>query len=117
MSYREMYNQKIKDNYRVYRYLKVFFHPDITKSDFQYIKDCQQKEVKYVIFSQFFILSSIAYGYFRTSLGQTMKKNLGVGIGICMLPFFSIVGVKMIHPIIMDRKLYKAGLIKKYEIA
>ena len=97
-------------------YLKVFLHPDITKTDFNYIKNCQSKEIKYIMISQALVLGFIGYTYFRTGLGKIMKKNLAVGIGIGMMPFFSIMGIKMAYPLIMDRKLNRAGLMKKYEI-
>ena len=64
--------------------------------------------------SQVFILGGIAWMYFKTDTGKKMKKNLKFGIAVGMLPFFSIMAIQLSHPVIMDWRMNRNGLFKKY---
>ena len=72
--------------------------------------------IRNVVLSQVFLLGGIGYAYFKTDMGNKMKKNLGFGIGIGMLPFISMILIKLSHPVVMDWRMNRNGLYKKYAI-
>lgn len=114
--YRDMYRKRIQENYKVSRYMKVFFHPDITRGDYDFLQKCQKKQFQYIIFSQILLFSGISYSYFKGNLKKTIEKNIKVGLGICMVPLFSIFAISAVYPLVLQRKVAKAGLFSKYGV-
>lgn len=112
--YRDMYRKRIQENYRVSRYMKVFFHPDITRADYNFLQNCQRKQYQYIIFSQILMFSGISYSYFKGNLKKIVQKNIKAGIGICMAPLLTIFAISAGYPLVLQRKAAKAGLFNKY---
>lgn len=114
--YRRMYDQRVRKNTEISRFMKVFLNPDITRSDYEFIQKCQRSHIKYIVFSQISLFSALGFSYFRGNLKKKIEKNMLYGFGVFTLPFVAMIGITAIYPLIIDRKVMKAGLLRKYQI-
>ena len=115
--YRSMYSKIVLPNRAMNLYTKVFYHPDVTETDYNYIKNKTNNFKKYVIYNQIGCFLLVGLLFYKTSFGNTVRNNPLFGaITLGVVPFVTLIGTEKMNMYLLDRRLRMMGLPAKYGI-
>lgn len=115
--YRSMYSKIVLPNRAMNLYAKVFYHPDVTETDYNYIKTKTDNFKKYVIYNQVGCFLLVGFLFYKTNLGLTLRNNPMFGaITLGTLPFLTLIGTEKMNMFLLNRRLRLMGLPAKYDL-
>jgi len=115
--YRQMYEKGLRENPDANMFTKVMYNPDITKSDFKYLREKRANFPKYVFYNEIGCFISILAIYYKTPIGSWIKKNMLLGgIGIGLAPLVTLFATQKLNAVLLNRKVRKLNLHTKYGI-
>jgi len=115
--YRKMYDKGIRDNSNANLFTRVMYNPDVTKSDYKYLKDRRRQFPKYVIYNELGCFVLIGAVYYKTPIGGWIKKNmLAGGTLIGLAPLVVMFGTQKLNSILLNRKVRELNLHTKYGV-
>jgi len=115
--YREMYEKGLKESPDANIFTKVMYNPDITKSDYEYLREKRAKFPKYIIYNEVGCFILIMAIYYKTPIRNWIKKNmLWGGIGIGLAPLVTLFATQKLNAVLLNRRVRKLNLHTKYGI-
>ena len=115
--YRRMYDKGLRDNSDSNLFTRVMYNPDVTKSDYKFLKDKRREFPKYVFYNEIGCFVLIGAIYYKTPIGDMIKKNMLLGgtlIGLA--PLVTLFGTQKLNSVLLNRKVRELDLHKKYGV-
>ena len=112
-----MYDIHIKTDRSYYLFEKIMFHPDCTKTDYNFISVKIYQRLKIIAGTEVCVLGGLMYVYYKTKLGEYMRRNiLAGGLIFALTPFMTLQMMMLGSKYQVDWKLDSMGLKSKYQI-
>jgi hypothetical protein len=115
--YRNMYAKNVLTNRDINLFTKVMYHPDVTKTDYEYIREKLAGFPKVIFYNEAALFLVMGYCYFKTSFGGFVRKNPIAGAAILGLsPMTVLLGTQKLNAYLLNYKLRSMGLLEKYNL-
>lgn len=114
--YRRMYDKGLA-RFNNNLFTKVMYHPDVTKTDYEFIRDSRAKFPKHVIYNELACFMIMMMVYYKSPLGKKMKQNMKFGLIVLgSAPLVVLFGTQKLNTTLLNRKIKKMNLHSKYNI-
>ncbi len=115
--YRNMYIKNVLTNHNINLFTKVMYHPDVTKTDYEYIRERIAGFPKIILYNQIALFLIMGYSYYKTSFGNLVRKNPIAGAAIMGLsPMALLLGTQKLNAVMLNKRMRKMGFLEKYNL-
>ena len=115
--YRKIYDRDLVKNASYNTFTKIMYHPDVTKSDYELIRDKRARFPKYVLYNEVGCFTLMIMAYYGTSLRKKVKANpiLG-GAMLGAAPIIVLFTTQKMSSVLLDMRVRQMNLHTKYGI-
>jgi hypothetical protein len=116
--YRKMYDANIYKNPKQATYMKVMWHPEVTRADYDYISTILGKEGRYLLYNQISVMGSLMFVYYKTNVGSKYFRNKMASTMALfgVVPLASAAATHFYFMHYVTQRIKSLGLIDKYQI-
>jgi hypothetical protein len=115
--YRKMYEANVLPNEDINLFTKVLYHPDVSTTDYTYIREKIANFPKYIIYNEIGLFTLMGFAFFKSSFGLYAKTNPIIGATIMGLaPMTVLLGTQQLNSFMLNRRMKDLSLDEKYKI-